>query len=114
MELKSEQELNSQEEGETDRMNCRTNCGSVIRVKVVPRSSRNQIVCGAEGVYRIKLSAAPIEGKANVALRHLLSKRLRVPKRNIEIISGERSRLKSIRIKGLSAESIGELLTEEP
>jgi len=95
-------------------MGCQTNCESVIRVKVVPRSSRNQIVCEAEGVFRIKLTAAPIEGQANTALRQLLAKRLHVPKRNIEIISGERARLKSIRIQGLSAENVGNLLREEP
>ena len=91
-------------------MRWETNCDSVILVRVVPRSSKNQILCEEEGVFRIKLTAAPIEGKANAALKQLLSKRLRVPKKNVEIVSGERGRLKSIRIQGLSAENVNNLL----
>ena len=95
-------------------MSWETNCESVILVRVVPRSSKNQILFEEEGVFRIKLTAAPIEGKANAALKQLLSKRLRVPKKNVEIISGERARLKSIRIQGLSAEYVNDLLKKGP
>ncbi len=79
---------------------------SEIRVKLLPKSSRNQIV-GREGDhFKVKVTAPPIEGRANKALIDLLAKKLRVPKGSIEIISGKRSRLKSIRIEGLSQEEI--------
>jgi uncharacterized protein (TIGR00251 family) len=91
-----------------------TNCESVIQVRVVPKSSKNQILIEEEGGYKVKLTAAPVEGKANTALKQLLSKRLGVPKKSVEIVSGERARLKSIRIQGLSAENVNNLLKKEP
>ena len=54
----------------------------------------------------MKVTAPPIEGKANKALIDLLAKKLGVPKSHIEIISGKSSRLKSIRIDGLSQKEI--------
>jgi uncharacterized protein len=79
---------------------------TVIRVKLLPKSSKNQIV-GREGdLFKVKVVAPPIEGKANKALVALLARQLRVPKGAVEIISGKSSRLKSIRIDGLSREEI--------
>jgi uncharacterized protein (TIGR00251 family) len=83
---------------------------TVIRVKLLPKSSRNQVV-GREGdLFKVKVVAPPIEGKANKALVALLAGKLRVPKGAIEIISGKSSRLKSIRIDGLSEEEINRSL----
>jgi len=83
---------------------------TVIQVKVLPRSSRNMIVGNEEGVIKIKLTAPPFEGKANKALKEFLAKRLGLPKKNIEIISGTKSRLKSVRIEGLNIKEIDDLL----
>lgn len=84
-----------------------------IRVKVLPRSSKNQIVGQENGTFKVKLTAPPVEGKANKALIDLLTKRLGLPKENAEIVSGKRSRLKSVRIKGLSIEDVKNLLNRE-
>ncbi len=79
---------------------------TVIRVKLLPKSSRNQVV-GREGDhFKVKVTAPPVEGRANKALIELLAKKLGVSKSHIEIISGKSSRLKSIRIDGLSQEGI--------
>ena len=86
------------------------NCKTIIQVKVVPRSSSNIIISEEEGVFKIKLTAPPVEGKANTALKQLLSKRLGVPKGNVEIISGQRSRVKAVRIHGLSCKDVTKLL----
>lgn len=85
---------------------------SYIRVKVLPRSSRNEIIAKQEDYYKVRLTAPPVEGKANKALLELLAKKLRIPKRSVEIISGKGSKLKSIRILGLSPERIETLLLE--
>ncbi len=83
---------------------------SAIKVKLLPRSSRNQFL-GKEGdVYRISVTDPPVDGKANRALISLLSKKLEVPKRNIEIVSGKRSRIKRIRVYGLSEDVINNML----
>ncbi|MCP4681911.1 MAG: DUF167 domain-containing protein [Desulfobacterales bacterium] len=79
---------------------------TVIQVKVLPRSSGNQIIAKENGVLKIKVSAPAVEGKANKALQTLLSRKLGIAKRNVEIISGGRSRTKSIRITGMSLEEV--------
>ena len=86
------------------------NSETVIRVRVLPRASRNQVL-GIDGnVFKVKLTAPPVEGKANKALQQFLAKKLGVPKTGVEIVSGERSRVKSIRIHGLSPEDVEEML----
>jgi uncharacterized protein YggU (UPF0235/DUF167 family) len=50
----------------------------------------------------VRLAAAPVDGAANEALIEFLSRVLDVPKRNITIAGGERSRNKRLRIAGLS------------
>ncbi len=85
---------------------------TTIDVKVLPRSSKDEIVGEKDGVYKIKLTAPAIEGKANKALLKLLAKKLGLPKREIRIISGERSRMKSIRINRLTLEQVKKLLQD--
>ncbi len=79
---------------------------TIIQVKVLPKSSRNQIVGKENEILKIKLTTPPVDGKANKALQLLLSKQLGIAKRNVEIISGRRSRTKSIRITGMSLEEV--------
>ncbi|BCB97210.1 UPF0235 protein [Dissulfurispira thermophila] len=78
--------------------------GIIIQVKVTPRSSKREIA-GVEGnIIRIKLTAPPVGGAANEQLIELLSKTLSIKKGNIEIVKGDSSRCKIIKIKGLSEE----------
>jgi len=69
-----------------------------FNVRIIPKSSRNEIIGRHGSVYKIKVTSPPVDGKANKALITLLSKILKKPKKNIEIISGEKSRNKRIRI----------------
>jgi uncharacterized protein (TIGR00251 family) len=81
-----------------------------IKVRLAPRSSRDQFL-GREGdVYKVKVTAAPVKGMANRALVALLAKRLGVPKKNIEVVSGKSSRLKTVRIRGLHQQEIASIL----
>ena len=81
-----------------------------FNVRIIPRSSRNEIA-GREGsVYRIKVTSPPVDGKANKALITLLSNILKTPKKNIEIISGEKSRNKRVRVNGVSHNEITRLM----
>jgi len=77
-----------------------------LRIKVLPRSSVNGIM-GFEGdVLRVKVTAAPVDGSANQNLIQLLSKHLKVGKDSIRIISGQRSRLKVVRICGIRKDEV--------
>jgi hypothetical protein len=84
--------------------------GCVFKVIVVPRSSRNQIEAKEAGVYKIWITAPPVEGKANKALIGLLVKKLGVPKKNLKIISGTKSRSKTIGVTGLSIRDVEKLI----
>jgi len=75
-------------------------------VRVVPRASRNKIAGIQEGVVRIQLTAPPVEGAANEALVSFLSSVLRVPKRDVELVSGQTARDKVVAVSGLSADEI--------
>ncbi len=86
---------------------------TTIDVKVLPRSSKDEIVERKDGIYKIKLTAPAIEGKANKALVKLLAKKLGLPKRELRIISGKRSRIKTIRIDRLTLEQVKKLLTTD-
>ena len=57
-----------------------------------------------DGALLIRLAAAPVDGAANDELISFLAKALKIPKRDITVVSGERSRSKRIRIAGLDRE----------
>ena len=71
-----------------------------FEVRVAPRASPNRIMGVQEGALRVALTAPPVDGAANEALRKLLSKILGVPKSAIEILRGERGRNKLLRVQG--------------
>lgn len=71
-------------------------------VRIIPKSSKNEIIKEEGSAVKIKVTSPPVEGKANKAVIELLSKKLNVPKKNVVIVSGEKSRNKRIRIYGIS------------
>ena len=70
--------------------------GLVFKVHVQPRSSRNRVVGLHGDALKVKLTAPPVEGKANKACIDVLSAALGVPKSGLEIVSGQSSRLKHV------------------
>lgn len=72
--------------------------GLIVKLKIVPNSSKNDIVL-EEGFIKVKVTAQPIENKANKALVEFFSKTFKVPKTKIEIIKGDTSKEKTILIK---------------
>ena len=70
-------------------------------VWVKPRARRNQVVGIREGALHVALTAPPVEGKANEALVKFLASVLEIRQNQVEIISGERSRCKIVRINGV-------------
>ncbi len=71
-------------------------------VWVKPRSSRSQVIGIREGALHVALTAPPVEGKANEALVRFLAELLDVRRSQVEIVSGERSRSKVVRVSGLT------------
>ncbi len=74
-----------------------------FRVRVVPRASRDE-VAGLQGeALRVRLTAPPVEGAANLALVDFLARRLGVRKGQVRILSGGTSRDKVVAVEGVSA-----------
>ncbi len=71
----------------------------IIKVKVVPRSSKAGVVGWENGILKVRVSSAPIEGKANRELIQLLSSYFKTNKSGVRIVSGEKSRLKRLIIQ---------------
>lgn len=84
--------------------------GVTFAVRVVPRASRNEIVGVHGDALKIRVTAPPVEGRANEALIAFLAKRLDVRKSQVEIVAGGTSRRKMIRVIGLSLQEVGERL----
>ncbi|MFO7785257.1 MAG: DUF167 domain-containing protein [Thermodesulfobacteriota bacterium] len=87
---------------------------TVIRIRLTPRSSGNAVSGLKDGVFRVKVTAPPVEGKANQALIAFLSKALGIPKGRLEIVSGVKSRDKTIRIRGMTGQEAKKALTPVP
>jgi len=86
--------------------------GVVLEVKVIPGSSRNALTRTSEGSLTVKLTAPPVEGKANKALVKLLGKTLRVPPSSITILRGHASREKIVLISGMDRGGVQARLEE--
>ena len=80
----------------------------IIKLKISPNASKNEIIKN-ENELKIKITAQPIENKANKALIEFLSKTLKVAKSNIEIVKGETSKEKTLLFKNVSSDKMVEI-----
>ncbi|HMF75741.1 MAG TPA: DUF167 family protein [Bryobacteraceae bacterium] len=77
----------------------RQNGSVTLDVKVIPRSSKSEVnEVMADGALKVKLCAVPEKGHANEALNGVLAEYFGVPKSHVELLSGETSRRKRVRI----------------
>lgn len=72
-----------------------------LEVRIVPRAGRSEVAGMRGASLLIRLAAAPVDGAANLELIELIARALHVPKRDVTIVSGERSRHKRVRIAGI-------------
>lgn len=69
-----------------------------IFITVTPRSSKNEVVPLEDGTYKIKITAAPVDGEANKKLIELISEYFDVAKSCVVIVKGDRGKKKIIEI----------------
>jgi uncharacterized protein (TIGR00251 family) len=81
----------------------------ILKVYLQPKSSKNEIVGPFRDGIKVKVTAPPMEGKANDGLIRFLAKEWQIPASDIEIVRGHHSREKTLRI---SAESPFQLIKE--
>ncbi len=77
--------------------------GLTLRVRVQPRASRDSLSGERLGALVVRLTAPPVEGRANQALARLLAAALGVPPSAVRVLRGETGRDKLVAVAGLSA-----------
>lgn len=78
---------------------------AALRLRIVPNARRSEVV-GAHGeAIKVKVQAPAMDGKANEALLEFLAEKLGVPRRDVGLVAGEKSRDKTVAIEGLDAET---------
>jgi uncharacterized protein (TIGR00251 family) len=79
--------------------------GVVLNLHIQPGAKRTETAGLYGDALKIRLAAPPVDGKANDALIAFLAKTLGVPKSRIELVSGQTSRAKRVRIGGVSPDA---------
>ena len=77
-----------------------------LQVRVQPRARRDEIAGEREGRLLVRVTAPPVEGKANEAVRRLLAKRLGVAPGRVAVARGHAGRDKLIEVKGIADDGI--------
>lgn len=80
--------------------------GILVTIKVVPGSSRTEIVGCQAQMLKIKIAAPPEKGKANKALAEFLAEKLNLKKADVEIISGHTGSIKHVFLAGACIEAV--------
>jgi uncharacterized protein (TIGR00251 family) len=81
-------------------------CMANLVVRLQPRAKRNAIVDERDGVLRVNVAAAPVDGRANAALCKLIAKRAGVARGRVSVLRGERSREKVVQVEGMALEEL--------
>lgn len=87
-----------------------TPAGAVFRIRVVPRASRRELAGVQDDALKLRITAAPVEGKANEECIRLLADLLGVKKAQVTIIAGHTARIKTVSVAGMKAAEIAALI----
>ncbi|RJP33179.1 MAG: DUF167 domain-containing protein [Phycisphaerales bacterium] len=89
-----------------------TEQNGVVRldVKVVPGASRDRLMGEWNGRARIAVTAPPEQGRANAAVERLLARALGVRRRDVKVVQGLTTPLKTVEISGVPADQVREAL----
>ena len=80
--------------------------GVRIETRVTPRSSRNAIEGIRDGRLVVRVTAPPVDDAANAAVVETVSQALDLPKRDVIIIAGDHSRMKSLALSGITSDQV--------
>jgi uncharacterized protein (TIGR00251 family) len=79
---------------------------ALIAVRVQPRAKRDEVVGERAGAVVIRVSAPPVDGKANVALCRFVAARAGVARSAVSVVRGESARDKLLRVDGIEADAL--------
>ena len=88
-----------------------TEHGLVLHVHIVPRSAKCEVVGIQGNALKLKITAPPVEGQANKECIRFLSDILGIKKKQVRILSGIKSKKKTVAIEGIRRKDIEALIT---
>jgi len=77
-----------------------------LEVRVQPRARRDEIAGERDGLLLVRVTAPPVDGRANEAVRKLLAKRLGVAPGRVAVVRGAGARNKLIEVDGLDSAAL--------
>lgn len=86
----------------------KTNDGIIVNLRISPNAKKNEIIKDGD-IIKVKITALPIDGKANKALVEFFAKNFKIPKTSIEILKGETSKEKTILFKTMDEDKVNNL-----
>lgn len=86
----------------------KTNEGIIVNLRISPNAKKNEIIKDGD-IIKVKITALPVDGKANKALVEFFAKNFKIPKTSIEILKGETSKEKTILFKTMDEDKVNNL-----
>lgn len=77
-----------------------------LAIRVQPRAKRDEVAGEREGAIVIRVTAPPVEGRANAAVRKLIAQKIGVPIGRVQVAKGQKGRDKLIRVDGMHADAV--------
>jgi len=77
-----------------------------VAIRLQPRSKREEVVGERAGAIVVRVTAPPVDGKANAALCAFIAKAAGVSASSVEVVRGQTSRDKVVRVQGVTAEAL--------
>jgi len=82
----------------------------LLRVRLTPRASREQVTLLDDGSLAVRVSAPPVDGRANAALERAVAGALGIAPSRVTLVRGTRGREKTLRVDGVDAAAVRRLL----
>ncbi|NPU85436.1 MAG: DUF167 domain-containing protein [Syntrophaceae bacterium] len=89
-----------------------TKSGLMLKVRVLPRSSRTEASGVQDGALKLKIMAPPVEGQANEACLRFLAETLGIRKSQITLVTGQTSKTKTFALSGVDRRELEHRLAE--
>lgn len=86
---------------------------AIVSIRVQPRAGKDELAGEMNGALKVRLQAPAVENQANDALIAFLAQLLKTPKSAVRILTGDRSRIKRVEIRGVTGRQIHALLLKE-
>lgn len=87
--------------------------GILVRIHVQPRAAKNAFAGIHDGAVKLRITAPPVDGKANALIVEILAKMFDVSKSAVTLASGQQSRRKRFRVAGISYDAALKILATQ-